>query len=55
MRPKWVESSIDKLCQEEGACWRVENINPMLAMRVLKKSGWWGDFWQRRENQKLAA
>lgn len=38
-----------------GACWRVENINPMLAMRVLKKNGWWGDFWRWRENQKLAA
>ena len=38
-----------------GACWRVENINPMMAMRVLKKNGWWGDFWQWRENQKLAA
>lgn len=38
-----------------GACWHVDNINPMLAMRVLKKNGWWNDFWQWRENQKLAA
>lgn len=38
-----------------GACWCVKNINPMMAMRVLKKNGWWADFWQWRENQKIAA
>lgn len=38
-----------------GACWRVENINPMMAVRVIKKNDWWEDFWQWRENQKLAA
>lgn len=38
-----------------GACWRAENLNPMLAMRVIKKNGWWHDFWQWREKQRLAA
>lgn len=28
-----------------GACWRVENINPMLALRLLKINGWWEDYW----------
>ena len=44
-----------KLWELAGAFWRVENINPILAMRVLEKNGGWGDFWQWRENQKLAA
>ena len=28
-----------------GACWRKENINPMLALRIIKANGWWDDFW----------
>ena len=31
-----------------GACWNVESINPMLAIRVIKKNGWWDDFWNWR-------
>lgn len=54
-----VESAHKQLPQARlklaGACWRVENLNPMLAMRVLKKNEWWSDFWQWRENQRLAA
>ena len=38
-----------------GACWRVENINPMMAIRVIKKNGWWSEFWQWREQQALCA
>lgn len=35
-----------------GACWKVENINPMLAIRVIKKNGWWDDFWNWRVTQR---
>lgn len=44
-----VESAHKQLPQARlklpGAAWKVENINPMLALRVLKANGWWGDFW----------
>ncbi|MCP4499318.1 MAG: hypothetical protein GY822_05045 [Deltaproteobacteria bacterium] len=29
-----------------GACWHPDTVNPMLALRVLRQSGWWNDFWQ---------
>lgn len=38
-----------------GACWKIESINPMMAIRVIKKNGWWDDFWQWRLEQKKAA
>jgi len=54
-----VESAHKQLPQARlklaGACWHVDNINPMMAMRVLKKNQWWDDFWEWRETQKLAA
>ncbi len=44
-----VESAHKQIPQDRlklpGAAWKVENINPMLALRVLKANGWWGDFW----------
>lgn len=35
-----------------GACWKVESINPMLAIRVIKKNGWWDDFWDWRVDEQ---
>jgi len=35
-----------------GACWNAENINPMLAIRVIKKNGWWDDFWNWRVDEQ---
>jgi len=32
-----------------GACWHPHNINPMLALRVLRANGWWDDFWKSRQ------
>ena len=28
-----------------GACWRSENVNPMLALRLIKANDWWDEFW----------
>jgi hypothetical protein len=38
-----------------GASWKVETINAMLALRVIRANGWWGEFWQQRQEQFLAA
>ena len=38
-----------------GACWRVENVNPMLALRLLKANGWWDRFWAEAEDRRAAA
>jgi hypothetical protein len=27
-----------------GASWRVESINPMMALRIIKKNEWWSEF-----------
>jgi hypothetical protein len=37
-----------------GAWWRPDNINPMLALRVLRRNEWWNDFW-REEPIAVAA
>lgn len=37
-----------------GACWRVENINPMLALRLLKINGWWEDYWAEDTHRHAA-
>ena len=29
-----------------GAWWRPDNVNPMLALRVLRANGWWNELWQ---------
>jgi len=37
-----------------GTCWNEERFNPMLAIRVIKKNGWWVEFWNwriKREEQ----
>jgi len=38
-----------------GACWREDSINPMMAIRVIKKNGWWDDFWDWRCEKKKSA
>jgi len=54
-----VESAHKYLPQDRlklpGACWKVENINPMLAIRVIKKNGWWDDFWSWRHHLQADA
>jgi hypothetical protein len=35
-----------------GACWNPSNVNPMLALRVIRANHWWDDFWQWRLDQK---
>lgn len=47
-----VESSHRYITQKRlkiaGACWLKENINPMLALRILKANDWWDEFWMGR-------
>lgn len=31
-----------------GAWWHKRNVNPMLALRVMRHNDWWDDFWQTR-------
>ena len=38
-----------------GACWHPDTINPMLALRILRANAWWGDFWNERTRDKIAA
>lgn len=35
-----------------GAYWNPNNVNPMLALRVVKANKWWGDFWNWRLERK---
>lgn len=28
-----------------GTWWLPENVNPMLALRIIKHNGWWNEFW----------
>jgi hypothetical protein len=37
-----------------GACWNPHNVNPMLALRVVRANNWWEGFWQWRLDQKQA-
>ena len=37
-----------------GACWNPDNVNPMLALRVVRANGWWNEFWQWRLDQRQA-
>ena len=37
-----------------GACWNPHNVNPMLALRVVRANGWWDEFWQWRVDRKQA-
>jgi hypothetical protein len=37
-----------------GACWNPDNVNPMLALRVVRANPWWDEFWQwRLERQQV--
>lgn len=38
-----------------GARWKEENLTPMCALRALRASGWWGDFWQWENGRRAAA
>lgn len=31
-----------------GAWWRPDNVNPMLALRVVRRNGWWNELWAER-------
>jgi hypothetical protein len=37
-----------------GACWNPDNVNPMLALRVVRANQWWDEFWRWRLDQKQA-
>jgi hypothetical protein len=37
-----------------GACWNPDNVNPMLALRVVRANYWWGEFWQWRLERRQA-
>jgi hypothetical protein len=37
-----------------GACWNPDNVNPMLALRVVRANDWWDEFWRWRLAQRQA-
>ena len=37
-----------------GAGWSPNNVNPMLALRVVRANGWWDEFWRWRLDRKQA-
>lgn len=37
-----------------GACWNPDNVNPMLALRVVRANNWWEEFWRWRLAQRQA-
>jgi hypothetical protein len=53
-----VESAHRYIPQERlklaGACWNPGNVNPMLALRVIRANNWWDEFWQWRLDRKQA-
>jgi hypothetical protein len=38
-----------------GTWWRPDNIDPMLALRVVRANQWWDDFWEWEKQQRRAA
>jgi hypothetical protein len=36
------------------ACWNPDNVNPMLALRVVRTNDWWEEFWGWRLAQRQA-
>lgn len=38
-----------------GACWKQENLTPMVTLRVILKNGWWADFWDWENERRRAA
>lgn len=53
-----VESAHRSIPQERlkiaGACWNPDNVNPMLALRIVRANNWWDEFWQWRLDRKHA-
>jgi len=37
-----------------GTWWLVENVNPMLSLRIIKHNGWWNEFWESSGDQLAA-
>lgn len=37
-----------------GTWWLPENVNPMLALRIIKHNGWWDEFWDKPYDQLAA-
>ncbi len=35
-----------------GAWWRPDNVEPMLALRIVRANRWWGDFWEWEQQQR---
>lgn len=38
-----------------AARWRLDHINPMLALRVIRANGWWEHFWIDEHQHRMAA
>lgn len=38
-----------------GAAWHPSSINPILALRLVRANGWWGDFWDHQTSNQAAA
>jgi len=38
-----------------GACWKEENLTPMVNLRVVLKNRWWDDFWSWENERRRAA
>ena len=38
-----------------GACWHPDSMNRMLALRIIRANGWWGDFWDHRASVQEAS
>jgi hypothetical protein len=38
-----------------GAWWRPDNVEPMLALRIVRANRWWGDFWDWEQQQRKVA
>lgn len=38
-----------------GATWKVESLNGMCALRVVRENGWWDEMWQYETSQRQAA
>lgn len=35
-----------------GATWHTDNINPMLALRIIRANNWWDDFWAKQSSDR---
>lgn len=41
--------------KKPGTWWRPENVDRILALRVIRQNGWWDDFWSHRRSFDRAA